>query len=309
MTKIIVSDKNGSTDSSYHSLITKINSKYPIVVVSWVENFVFNDALLGLTDYVLICYCEYGWNYEIKDSHIWGVNKDNSGRYSGGDWDKFDDWVKSNPPKILFKRELLNKDVSDKVQPIVYPCLVEEQPIQSREEFNNRPISVMNYFGRSNENRFLLQGKIWEHASKRGFSICDNIYYFNSFMQHEQGEKWCSLHIPYYSRIEIANIMVINGMSKISISLYGAGYRCFRNLEAPVNSVMLLKEDDLSWDWDWIDGVNCIKFKEFGDELKVIDEWLASDDLYDVYVRGVWNCNNYRLGTYIPYLENKINNV
>src|SRR5690348_2057631 len=112
---IYTADKNQTADSAYHTLVKHINSKYPIVMVNWVENFVFNEELLNIKDYVLCCYSEEGWDIPIIDSHIWGKNSDKFPRYNNGDWVKFDNWVKENSPRLMLKRELLSKDVTDKI--------------------------------------------------------------------------------------------------------------------------------------------------------------------------------------------------
>ena len=95
---VILADKNGSVDSAFHTLVRHISSSIPIVMVSWVENFAFNDELLNIKDYILICFCEYGydWDLEKSGSHIWGQNSENFPRYYNGDWIKFDNWVKEN---------------------------------------------------------------------------------------------------------------------------------------------------------------------------------------------------------------------
>src|SRR5688572_11510908 len=104
-------------------MLQRVNSPIPIVLVAWTEDFVFNDALLNVKDFILCCFAEYGWNFPIVDSHIWGENKIEH-RYIGAEWEKFDNWIKSNPPRLIFKRELLKKDVTDKILPIEYPCLI-----------------------------------------------------------------------------------------------------------------------------------------------------------------------------------------
>ncbi len=193
MSNIITADKQGRADSIYHSLVKHLNSKLPIVMVNWVEDFVFNDELLKLKDYVLCCMCEYGWNYTIKDSHIWGKNTDKNGygdgRYRGTEWDKFDNWVKKNPFKIMFKRELLKKDVTDKIKPIEYTTTANMYHVQSKEEFDNRPVSVNQFWGRSNEVRIRIHGEIWIHAFHKGFQPCDNLYYINNYLNEEKGDK------------------------------------------------------------------------------------------------------------------------
>ena len=77
---VIHADAQGRADSAYHTLVRHINSLIPVVMFSWVEGFVFNEQLLNIKEAVLICFAEYGWDKKIIDSHIWGKNKDTSGR-------------------------------------------------------------------------------------------------------------------------------------------------------------------------------------------------------------------------------------
>lgn len=308
---LITADKNGRADSVYHTLINKLNSKYPIVLVNWVEDFIFNDELLRVKDYILICFCEYGWNYTITDSHVWGSNTDKNGygdgRYKGTEWDKFDNWVRDNPFKVMFKRELLAKDVTDKIRPIEYPCITDLQPTQTKAEYDNRPVSVFQSWGRSNENRLRIHGEIWIHAYNKGFQPCDNIYYINHYMHNEHGEKWITLWIPHYARVDINEILKINSFSKLSLSWAGAGFKCFRTAEAPINSIMVMHRNEHAWSFDW-DESNCI-LVEHGEEIEGIEAALKREDLYLVYVNGVANISNYHISNYIPYLENIINNA
>lgn len=306
--QIITADKQGRTDSIYHSLNGRIESKYPIVLVSWVEDFIFNDSLLGIKDYVLLCMCEYGYDFEIKDTHIWGNNSYEIPRYYKGDWAVFDKWVKDNPPKLLLKRELLKKDVSDKVKPLEYPTIVSELPLHSEEEFNNRPVNVFQYWGRSSEERLRIHGEIWLHAYKKGFQPCDNIYYISRYFQEEQGERWITLWIPHWARVEANELMNINQLSKLSLSWKGSGFKCFRTGEAPTSSIMVMHKNDYAWSYSW-DETNCILVEQ-GKEIQGIEEALKRTDLYEVYVNGVANSKNYYLNTYIKnYLEPLINNT
>lgn len=304
---IITADKNGVTDAIYHTLNGRIDTKYPIVLVSWVENFVFNDALLELKDYVLLCMCEYGWDKVITDSHIWGQNSSKFERYYNNDWIKFDNWAKDNPPKILFKRELLKKDVTTTIQPLEYPCVVPEYQLQTIEEFNARSINVFQYWGRSNEMRLRIHGQIWLHAYQKGFQVCDNIYYINQYLSEEQGEKWITLWIPHYARIDVSELLKVNNISKLSLSWAGAGFKCFRTAEAPVNSVMVMNRNDFSWTFDW-DYSNCILVNQ-GNEIEEIEHALKRTDLYEVYKNGVENAKKYMLPNYTNHLSSLINNA
>jgi hypothetical protein len=145
-------------------------------------------------------------------------------------------------------------------------------PIQTEEQFNARPISACYYFGRSHEGRLMAHASIWEGATKHGYSVCDNIYYFNGFMQFQEGRKYVSMYIPHYQRHPIEDVLVINGMSKIGFAPFGAGQKTFRAAEVSINSVMLMWEDNLFWAENWVHGVNCIKCKQ-GDEVETIEKW------------------------------------
>ena len=139
---IVSPDINNNMDGSVLRIASQINSPYPIVPITRIEGFVFNPALFELDKYVLLDYSELHWNTENTDTHLFGKNtSDFPDQFPGEEWKKFDDFARNQPPVIYFKRELLNKDKSDFVHPIDYPCWVEPPPIQSREEFNSRPIS------------------------------------------------------------------------------------------------------------------------------------------------------------------------
>lgn len=298
---LINADRNNNTDAVYHTLISKMNVDIPIVLVSWVDNFVFNDVLLNLNNYVLIDYCEYGWDWDLNKSgtHIWGVNSEKFPRYYNKEYKKFDDFIKVNPPKLNFKRELLINDVSETIKPIEYPCLVDIQPMQLREDFNNRPINVFQYWGRSNEDRLRIHAEILMHSYKKGFQTCDNLYYVQGYLNNEQCEKWVTLWIPHYHRVDISGLMQINGLSKLSLSWNGAGVKCFRTGESPVNSVMVMHKNSMAWAYGW-DESNCI-LVEHGKEIEGIEYALKRTDLYDIYLKGVENVNKYRVNNYINY--------
>ena len=303
---IILADKNGNVDSSYHTLVKHIPTDIPIVMVSYLDNFVFNDELLSLKpkEFIVVDFIEMGWDYDYSNHTLENYYK----RFKGEEWKKYHDWAYNSEPLMCFKREL--DKVTAKEQgycPIDYPATVEPIPIQSKEEFNNRPITAAYYFGRSHEGRLRLHGNIWEGATKYGYSVCDNIYQFNDFMHHERGEKYISLHLPHYSRIDISHLMSINGMAKIGIVPHGAGIKTFRASEVSCNSVMLMWEDNLSWSYEWVHGVNCLKCKQ-GEELETIRQWQNSDKLYNIYLEGVKTWEKYQTKNYIDnYLMPIIN--
>ena len=72
-----------------------------------------------------------------------------------------------------------------------------------------------------------------------------------------------------------------------------------------------MQEDNLAWSFPFIHGFSCIKaiigmtpedlygISGKSPEIDAIEEALKRDDLYDIYVRGAVNLDNYRFGNYI----------
>jgi hypothetical protein len=301
---LIVADAKGVTDGVMHQVCEKINSPIPIVLVAWSHRFRLNKELLSLKDFLLVDVCEYGYDHVMTDSHIFGGNSEKFSRYYSKDWIDFDNWVKENPPKLLLKRELMKKDVSDTVKPIDYPCFFASKEIQSKEAFDGRPVSSFFYWGRSHEARLRLHSNIWKAASEKGFSVCDNINYFDKFIMEEDGRKWVTLWIPHYGRMDMKEILGRQNFSKTSIALPGAGVKTFRHCESSVNSVMVKWKDELAWSYDWNEA-NCILTEE-GKEIEDIEAALQNPNLYEIYLKGIENCQKYSLPNYIKHIESII---
>jgi len=298
---VICADKS-RTDGVAFEFLQQVPTDIPILLISRSEHLDFNESVLGLAGkpFIVADYIENGWEWNQAETFIVGQNTDHFGDVCVSGWGRLDEFLAQNKPLKYFKRELLKKDRTEWLCPIEYPNRQNPYPIQTEAEFNARPIDVFNFWGRSHEARVQLHGDIWKGASKYGYSVCDNIYFFNDFMANEQGRKWVSLWMPHYRRVGIQHILAINGMSKLSMSLPGAGIKCFRSTgEAIVNSVMVCKEDDLAWSYPFVHFENCIKFWEFGDEISAIEKALQSSSLYDVYCEGLKAADWYRADNYI----------
>jgi hypothetical protein len=313
---MIVSPHQGQgLDGTVYRICEQIKSPIPIVPITRINDFKFNTDLFRLADYVLLDFIEYDWNWNFEKSgtHLFGHNSSEFHHFNTDEWKKFDTWVNENPPKVYFKRELLNVDNSPSflnVVPIDYPCWLQQlPPIVSKEEFNKRPLDLFWFWGRSHEERLKLHGEIWMYASEKGYSVCDNLTYLPHFLQHESGKKMVTVNIPHYCRIPIEAILGVNGLSKISVALPGAGRKTFRGTgESPVNSVVLMMEDNLAYSYPFEHKKNCLKFEEFGQELDVMEDALNNPNLYDIYVNGVKNCENYLIENYTKnYIERIIN--
>lgn len=308
MGKVIIVDKNGRSDGAAYNFLQKINTDIPIVLVSRVEDVVYNpelDTLKG-KPYVLIDFVELGWNWDMDYGHHWAHNTDKFPEVFRSDgWKVFDNFVDNNKPIITFQRELLQESVSEKLVPICYPCIIDKVPLQSREQFNMRMLNVFFTWGLSNERRKWLHAKIWKKSSNYGYGVCDNIYYLKGFLQNESNpNKWFTCNIPHYCRLPVEEIMMLNGISKLSFSLPGAGKNCFRHSESPINSVMLMHDDETAWHQkDWVHNYNCVKCED-GEEIQAAIEALNNQDLYDIYVNGVMTVDKFRVERYTKeYIE------
>ena len=312
-TKMIYTVSKTRNDGVGHRLAELLNVDIPIVFVSLCEELDFNEDILNLAGkkYCLISFVELGYNWDRTEGHEFGKNtQDFPQVFHWYKWKVFDDFVRDNPPAISFYREALQEQITEKLLPISYPCFIAPQPIQSEDEFNNRIFEVFNTFGISHEYRKELHGQIWQQSGRHGYSVADNLYILDHFIQYEKGRKWASIHIPWWARQPIEAITERNKSSKIGISIAGAGRSCFRHTEIPTVSAMLMWEDDLAWHKGiWEHGVNCIKCEQ-GNEIETAIEWLQKPkELYQIYLKGIETVNQFRFDNYIPYLTNIINNA
>lgn len=299
---VISPHKGEGLDGTVWKICEQIDTKRTLVPITRIENFIFNEELLNYKDAVILDYVEYGWDWNLENSgtHLFGVNTNNFPHFRGEEWKKFDDWVSGLKSKTYFKREMLADAYPPNVHPIDYPCWVKVPEAVSRESFNQRPLSLFNFWGRSHEARVSLHIDILEHGRTNGFQVCDNIYHLNGYLSEEKGEKWATFWQPHYMRVDIVEILKIASLSKITVAMPGAGRKTFRGTgEAPCASAMLMHKDNLLYSYKWIDGVNCIKFTKFGEEIEAIETALSDPNLYDIYVNGVKNCRNYQVDKYV----------
>lgn len=306
---IISPDKSGNIDPIVYNIIQGVNSPIPIVPITRLNDFVFNDRLLELKEYVLVDFCEYGYDWDMRDTHLFGQNTLLfRHHFDTAEWQKFDQWVTENPPRLYFKRELLKQDVTENVIPIEYPCWYSSQnPLQTKDEFNSRRLEVAHYWGFSHTMRKTFQGNSYLHAVKEDITIIDNIYYYDKFLQENHRRYWFNAHIPHFARVQIDGVFAITNNAKLCVSLPGAGVKCFRSMEAPFTSVVVMREDDIAWTYDWVHNENCIKF--VGDDpIPAIEEALRNPQLYEIFLKGQEVVEKYKIGNYINnYLLKEIN--
>jgi len=313
---VISACKSGRLDHPTLNLLKEVKIDVPIVQINQFSDYEFNEDLYNLDKWVLADFLELGANdWTMENSLIWGRNSELFFKARTEEWGKFEQFVKDNPPAIIFKRELLKKDFKDNIYPIEFPCFHAKPPVNNKVEFDERSISVVNFWGHSHELRRVTHGNIFLNSAKRGYGVVDNFYHFQQAIK-EYREIWSTIQVPHYARIDMKDLLAIQGHSKLSLSLYGAGTKCFRNSEASINSIMVMMDDNIAWSYDWIHGVNCIKIPFSSDheeirgmknQWKVIDTIeaaLSRNDLYEIYLNGVENCDRYRVPRYVSeYLE------
>lgn len=278
-----------------------------IVPISQYSDYRFNPKLNDIPKskpVVIIDFLEYEWNYwdVWQHTHFIGLNTRECKWLGTDHWWKFDDWAAEHRPILYFKRELqrgieeIGGGVS-KVLPIEFPCYLGDQPNQSEEEFLNRPIEVFFSWGFSHPSRPLLQAKIFEGIVTHGLGVISEKDQFEGYFRNPSARTWTAIFSPWFSRHPITDTVWYQSRSKMSVSLPGAGTKCFRSSESPVSSIMALQEDDLAWSYPWIHGENCIRLRP-GHEFEDLDAATKRADLYQIYLNSGATIAKYRCGPY-----------
>ncbi len=273
------------------------SADFVIVPVTRLGDFILNPAIEQIRKpYVIVDMEEMGWDWDQENTHVFGRNTAHYEWYNRNpQWAMFESWVAEHPPVCQFKRELLEKDRSDRLLPFEYLVFDEPPPRESRGQFDARPISVMYNWGRSSEKRVRLHADMFADSSRLGYEIISQFDHIDRFF-HENpnpGRRvWCSVYAPSYARIRNEGIVELYLRSKISVAENGAGCKTFRDREI-MNSVMARPFDKLAWTYDWMHGHNCIRYPA-GLGVEVIYGALESADLYQIYQNALLTLDQYR---------------
>lgn len=278
-----------------------------IVPISFLATYRFNDELNKLKKpYVLLDFCEFGWDAGDKENRFGHSMVQTFGHLSTPDYIRFDKWVMENPPVLALKRELFKRHQTDAMLPVEFPCQMEIPPIQTKEEFDKRPLEVFICFGLSHPSRFRLHGEIFQNAHRNGIHVVDDW----ADEDHFGKRTWATIYSPWYRRRLMSDVMRWNMMSKISVSLWGAGKKCFRHtMESPVGSILALPSDNLAWAFIWQHGVNCIRLDD-GHEADSLLNATTRQDLYEIYRNGQCTVARYCSKRYLDeYIMTEIKRV
>lgn len=217
--------------------------------------------------------------------------------------------VKELDIRAYFKRELLtgfNPPWSCPVYPVDWTVLDHPQfqnPC-SEEEYNARPIDLLMSWGYSSESRPRFYGELMRKAGKFGWHFALTAEDVDRSLDEKRPQQLlAALHTPHYRRIPIERICAWQEKTKLTVSLKGAGLKCFRCAEASVNSLLVQQADNsVHWAYPWIAGENCIGLPNTPEgevdevhALEIIYDYLRirQGSLYGLYLKSIANQRNY----------------
>lgn len=238
-----------------------------------------------------------------------------------GYWD-FNDAIKFLTVKAYFKRELPVTGCYITGKYPVYPIdwtMTDKAPKptdETEQQYNERPIDIFMSWGYSSESRPRLYGELVRRAGEFGAHFCLNEYDVTRALMDKRQRIFALLFSPYYRRTPFGTLLQWQQLSKVSVSLFGAGKKCFRCAEASHNSLMAQQSpEEVTWSYPWVSNKNCIGLPNNGyhiDEglsVTLLYQWLRmyQGSLYGMYKECIENAKNYRNGAYARnYLLPKI---
>ncbi len=298
---------NGNTDGVTHEqlirhlpLTTNLAEADAIVLLAVThDNFRFNhdlNKLVGKKPMVVIDYIEYGWEFPHDVDNVLGHGY---GAILGNqEWCTLDLFLRENKPLLQFKRELRKEDSGPSVIPIDFLAHLPKQPLSTRKQFDSRPFEVFNSWGYSHPNRARVHGDIFHAMGNANVNVIDGYDKLGGNSLPYAAKTWLSVFTPHWVRKPMSEVLGYQSQSKISLSLYGAGWKCFRHAEAAENSVMAIQRNNLAWSYPW-DESNSIQLNK-PHEVRDLLAATARHTLFDVYLAAQENQDRYRRENYVP---------
>lgn len=290
-------------DKKIADVICLVQTRHP--------EFRFNERLadeIGNKPWVLFDYVENGWDWDQEETMLFGKNTEKF--FMGGyneHWRKFDEFVRDKPPIMTFKRELLNKDRSDRLLPIEYTSYLPEPGLDSKEDFFKRPIEALFNWGRSSESRMYLHAAIFASAPAFGFDVISEWSHIEKAIKENISGPWkfVSVHAPHFARIDVLEVQKFCRMSRVGFVLHGAGVKTFRDAECAQDFVMARPFNNLAWAYPW-NSENSIVLSRINsvhngiEAVKIVmDALMDRDGLYTRYCAAMSNAANYRYDAYL----------
>lgn len=272
-----------------------------LVVVAHHGDYQFNTTLRNIRKpVVIIDMLEYFGFAAPGVTHLLGRNELPINMRESPQWQSLHDWLAQSPPRIYFKRELLEKDRGDFVLPIEWPCTLPAWEIEPKDRFDVRPFGVIYSWGYSNAIRPRMASEIYGLMAEGKIEVIASWDHIDA-KQHEPQHKWLSIHCPHTHRLHINEIMRRQAQSKMSISLPGSGVVCFRSVEAPLHTVPVMVQDDRAWSHPWTSGYNCIRLDASQNMASQLWHHVTegASDLHGIYVNAQETIDRYRSSRYL----------
>jgi len=268
----------------------------PITYFDW---FRYNEDAMNKVrgkKWVLVDYSEFGWNWDQETSYNWGSTMLNCPKFGQNEhYQKFDQFVRENPPILTFQRELLEKDRTDKLIPIEYTSHLQEFGADTKDQFLKRPLEVSYYWGRSSEDRVRVQAEIFNLAAKKGIDVITQFNFVEpAIKDNPSSKKWLAVFAPHYARLDVNEVQGIVRKSKATIVMPGCGVKTFRHGESCGDSIMVQPHNNLAWSYPWTAGQNCLEMSHLDSFNELKEDWL-----YEIYAAAMDNARNYRIDTYL----------
>lgn len=276
-----------------------------LIPISWMPGFEVNPELEQIKGKVcIIDFCEWGSHWRKELTHYWGGPQSALSCVLGASWYRFNAWAASRQPVLTLKRELLANHIPPKIKPIDFLCYLPPVEIQSKAEFDKRPLEALFWWGFSHRSRPRLHADIFRAMTTHGIEV---VSYWDQWAEDRfKGRTWASIHTPHFVRKHISEIIPWHERSKITVALPGNGEKTFRHSEI-VGSIMALHDDGLEYSFPWVHGENCIRLVP-DHEFDCLESSTRREDLYEIYLAGQINLDRYRSGRYVneyimPLLE------
>lgn len=258
-----------------------------------------NDIVNSKKLIVFFDYNELGWWVDGEYDHIFGVNSILGSHFAEDEllapYAYLSEWMRgmflAKRVTAYFKRELHNTTVEKypgkNIHPIDWVNHIVWDTIDTEEEFNARPIEVLFIFGQSHPNRMQFVSSVINFSSINHWNICTD----PSDLAYTPGKKVAMFHRGWWNRLSQGEMYDLQSKAKITVSMPGYGIKCFRDAEAPVNSVMAMMETDIVRMIDWKEaGAIMMNHRSMVGEIE--GALSQPDKLYARYLLGIKQSEN-----------------
>lgn len=275
-----------------------------IVPVFHQKEYVLNSMLASAIatskkPIVFFDYNELGWWVNDQYDHIFGVHSILNSHFAQNEllapYAYLSEWMRgmflAKRVTAYFKRELHNTTVEKyqdkKIYPIDWVNHIVWNSIDTEDEFKARPIEILFIFGQSHPNRMQFFSSIINFSTINHWSICTD----PSDIGFTPGKKVAMFHRGYWNRLSQQEMYDLQSQAKITVSLPGYGTKCFRDAEAPVNSVMAMMKNDIvrMIDWPSAGAIMMEETKKISELEKALSD---PKKLYARYLLGIKKSEN-----------------